>query len=107
MTRQPAEEKRITVAWPIPRLAPVRSSVRRGVLAELGMEVFQALNVTDKAASWTKLDPGLRGGIRCGRGGGTDGRARTRTAKAECASRSSPAGAAPRRSRIWPPPARS
>ena len=32
MTRQPAEEKRITVAWPIPRLAPVRSSVRRGAL---------------------------------------------------------------------------
>ena len=32
MTRQPAEEKRITVAWPMPRLAPVRSSVRRGAL---------------------------------------------------------------------------
>ncbi|MFX5952769.1 hypothetical protein ABTE58_19010, partial [Acinetobacter baumannii] len=30
MTRQPALEKRITVAWPMPRLAPVRSSVRRG-----------------------------------------------------------------------------
>src|SRR5260370_21874589 len=37
MTRQPAEEKRITVACPMPRLAPVRSSVRRGVLAEFGM----------------------------------------------------------------------
>src|ERR1700676_276887 len=37
MTRQPAEEKRITVAWPMPRLAPVRSSVRRGVLAEVGI----------------------------------------------------------------------
>src|ERR1700674_196708 len=36
-TRQPAEEKRITVAWPMPRLAPVRSSVRRGVLAEFGI----------------------------------------------------------------------
>jgi hypothetical protein len=44
MTRQPAEEKRITVAWPMPRLAPVRSSVRRGVLAEFGMEVLQAFN---------------------------------------------------------------
>src|SRR6266702_4682383 len=32
MTRQPAEEKRIAVAWPMPRLAPVRSSVRRGAL---------------------------------------------------------------------------
>ena len=41
MTRQPAEEKRITVAWPMPRLAPVRSSVRRGALDEVGMKVFQ------------------------------------------------------------------
>jgi hypothetical protein len=30
MTRQPAAENRLTVAWPMPRLAPVRSSVRRG-----------------------------------------------------------------------------
>src|SRR6185312_13483452 len=30
MTRQPAAEKRFTVACPIPRLAPVSSSVRRG-----------------------------------------------------------------------------
>src|SRR6266404_6255885 len=37
MTRQPAEEKRITVAWPIPRLAPVSSSVRRGALDEEGI----------------------------------------------------------------------
>ena len=29
MTRQPAAAKRLTVAWPMPRLAPVRSSVRR------------------------------------------------------------------------------
>ena len=41
MTRQPAEENRIAVAWPIPRLAPVRSSVRRGALDEGGMQVFQ------------------------------------------------------------------
>jgi hypothetical protein len=32
MTRQPAAEKRLTVAWPMPRLAPVSSSVRRGWL---------------------------------------------------------------------------
>ena len=32
MTRQPAAEKRFTVAWPMPRLAPVSSSVRRGWL---------------------------------------------------------------------------
>src|SRR5438067_13634682 len=31
MTRQPALEKRFTVAWPMPRLAPVSSRVRRGV----------------------------------------------------------------------------
>src|SRR5487761_355365 len=31
-TRQPAAENRFTVAWPMPRLAPVRSSVRRGWL---------------------------------------------------------------------------
>ena len=30
MTRQPAAEKRFTVAWPMPRLAPVSSSARRG-----------------------------------------------------------------------------
>src|SRR5580704_695720 len=32
MTRQPAAENRFTVAWPMPRLAPVRRSVRRGWL---------------------------------------------------------------------------
>jgi hypothetical protein len=37
MTRQPAEENRIAVAWPMPRLAPVKSSVRRGALDEEGM----------------------------------------------------------------------
>src|SRR3954453_6744530 len=37
ITRQPAEEKRIPVAWPMPRLAPVRSSVRRGALDDEGI----------------------------------------------------------------------
>src|SRR6516225_7341241 len=32
MTRQPAAENRFTVACPMPRLAPVKSSVRRGWL---------------------------------------------------------------------------
>jgi hypothetical protein len=32
MTRQPAAEKRFTVACPMPRLAPVSRSVRRGWL---------------------------------------------------------------------------
>src|SRR5215210_7190026 len=34
ITRQPAAENRFTVACPIPRLAPVRSMIRRGVLEE-------------------------------------------------------------------------
>ena len=33
MTRQPAAEKRFTVAWPMPRLAPVSSRARRGWLS--------------------------------------------------------------------------
>src|ERR1700716_274360 len=78
MTRQPAEENRITVAWPMPRLAPVRSSVRRGALVEVDMEIFQAFGVRDRAALWSMAGPARRGGIRCGRAGGTDGRARTR-----------------------------
>ena len=45
MTRQPAEEKRITVAWPMPRLAPVRSSVRRGALLDGCMDYFQASGI--------------------------------------------------------------
>src|SRR2546430_17469968 len=40
MTRQPAEENRIAVAWPMPRLAPVRSSVRRGAFDEEGIQVL-------------------------------------------------------------------
>jgi hypothetical protein len=35
MTRQPAAEKRFTVAWPIPREAPVSSSTRRGPFCAL------------------------------------------------------------------------
>src|SRR3954451_2551268 len=41
ITRQPAAEKRLTVAWPMPRLAPVRSRVRRGWLS-LCVIIFQA-----------------------------------------------------------------
>src|SRR5213593_653668 len=41
ITRQPAAEKRFTVACPMPRLAPVSSKVRRGWLVfELGMVRF-------------------------------------------------------------------
>ena len=36
ITRQPAAENRFTVACPIPRLAPVRSSVLRRVLEVMG-----------------------------------------------------------------------
>jgi hypothetical protein len=51
MTRHPAEEKRITVACPMPRLAPVRSSVRRGVLAELGMSFSVLRHFRDGASA--------------------------------------------------------
>ena len=37
ITRQPAEEKRFTVAWPMPRLAPVRISVFRSSLGICAM----------------------------------------------------------------------
>jgi hypothetical protein len=38
MTRQPAAEKRFTVACPMPRLAPVSSKVRRGwLVCEFGI----------------------------------------------------------------------
>ena len=43
ITRQPAAEKRFTVACPMPRLAPVSSRVRRGWLVlefELGIRAF-------------------------------------------------------------------
>src|SRR6188472_1226172 len=39
MTRQPAAEKRFTVACPMPRLAPVNRSVRRGWLDEFGIKL--------------------------------------------------------------------
>jgi hypothetical protein len=38
MTRQPADENRLTVAWPIPREAPVSISVLRSALERLGMD---------------------------------------------------------------------
>ena len=34
MTRHPADEKRFTVAWPMPREAPVRMSVLRSGCSE-------------------------------------------------------------------------
>ena len=45
MTRQPALEKRFTVAWPMPREAPVRSMMRCGWLELAGMVggTFRAL----------------------------------------------------------------
>src|SRR3954452_979327 len=83
ITRQPALEKRITVAWPIPRLAPVRSSVRRGpLLVAFGIAVLQTFKFTDKVASWTMADLAPRGGIRCGRAAGRGGRARIRNVRA-------------------------
>src|ERR1700743_656673 len=67
MTRHPALEKRIPVAWPMPRLAPVSSSVRRGAL-EIGMKGLEALSgygagVTDLRNSKSRIEPGLRPGL--------------------------------------------
>jgi hypothetical protein len=39
MTRQPALEKRFTVAWPMPRLAPVRMSVFGSSLCGLAVVI--------------------------------------------------------------------
>ena len=52
ITRQPAEEKRFTVAWPMPRLAPVRISVFRSSLGICAMPGKIGLAAaTDRAAS--------------------------------------------------------
>src|ERR1700716_4261560 len=56
MTRQPALEKRITVACPMPRLAPVRSSVRRGVLAEFGINGSLVLRHARLCAGHPRLE---------------------------------------------------
>jgi hypothetical protein len=37
MTRQPADEKRLTVAWPMPREAPVSTKVLRSELDVVGI----------------------------------------------------------------------
>src|SRR2546423_11901409 len=42
MTRQPAEAKRLTVAWPMPREAPVKISVLRSALGVLDMGGYLA-----------------------------------------------------------------
>src|SRR6478672_6648078 len=119
----------------MPRLAPVKSSVRRGALDEEGIQVLSFFvmpglvpgirvllrriagsrgwssytktrfalkpghddHFRDRAAPCSRLVPALRGGIRCGRAGGTGGRARIRNVWGGCASRSTLAGAARRR----------
>src|SRR5580704_6065513 len=51
MTRQPAAENRLTVAWPMPRLAPVRSNVRRGWLL-VAMLVILNSRVKPRLGPW-------------------------------------------------------
>ena len=48
MTRQPAAEKTFTVAWPIPREAPVSSMTRRAWLGDRR----SAAKVADMVVSW-------------------------------------------------------
>src|SRR5258708_7921792 len=60
MTRQPAAEKRFTVAWPMPRLAPVSSRARRGWLSwgvTIGILEPQYLNMAFQARS--RIEPHL------------------------------------------------
>ena len=45
ITRHPAEAKRLTVAWPMPRLAPVSSSVLRSGIATASFAEFPTLAV--------------------------------------------------------------
>ncbi len=101
ITRHPALEKRITVACPMPRLAPVSSSVRFGALEscvlELGMVAGSRLRVCivmDRAAFFPMLHPWMRDGIECDREGEMAGRAKTQTKEVRCAPCSSPLGAA-------------
>ena len=104
MTRQPAAEKRFTVAWPMPRLAPVSSSVRRGWLDAGRMRSCRTCDgdLSDCATRSSRIEPRLaprradarRGGTRCGRAGGTAGPARTRSPAARRDSRTSTAAAA-------------
>src|SRR3982075_969692 len=65
MTRQPAAEKRFTVAWPMPRLAPVSSKARRGWFeceCEVG-RTYVSSRVKARLAPWragglaAKFDP--------------------------------------------------
>src|SRR5438093_13731080 len=66
MTRQPAEAKRLTVAWPMPREAPVRISVflsALGVLDMLATAAAGPLWITRPTVSTTprevaKTEPG-------------------------------------------------
>src|ERR1700682_1988329 len=80
MTRQPALEHRIAVAWPMPRLAPVRSSVRRGALDEddingslvlrvmpghvPGIHVFGPIRSSAMTVSVSGIEPDFAPGLR-------------------------------------------
>src|SRR5437868_13054991 len=70
MTRQPAAEKRFTVAWPMPRLAPVSSRARRGWLEwevgishQIRMRCCMLDDFAVRRSSWVK--PGLAPGRAC------------------------------------------
>src|SRR5271156_2385117 len=76
MTRQPAAEKRLTVAWPMPRLAPVRRSVRRGWLL---VGIFYLLAIKDKAGLWSTARSSSHVERQCDRAGETAALARTRS----------------------------
>ena len=58
MTRQPAEAKRFTVAWPMPREAPVRISVLRSALGTVVMPQAISLLQGSGQAQGIKPAPG-------------------------------------------------
>ena len=57
MTRQPAEEKRLTAAWPMPREAPVSSIVRCGALGYAGCAIYELIILKGRAADAASRRP--------------------------------------------------
>jgi hypothetical protein len=56
ITRQPAAENRFTVACPMPRLAPVRSMMRREVFDEaIGAPAGKARTLEPFPLAWNRL----------------------------------------------------
>ena len=66
ITRHPSREKRLTVAWPMPRLAPVSSRVLRSGMARLRGRVQRQVASARAAFKGAPLPEGLRARRRQG-----------------------------------------